>query len=527
MTGGRRWLEAVVVVCAALAATPASAQTATQRGLDWLLAQQGPDGSFGASTGENPVLATSEAVLALRAEGMGASEQVQAAELWLSFQHPAELDLLARRLRALRGTPLQDDAGLAALRAQVLSQAASGPEAGFGPGWAWASPVELSLSLAALVPGDASSGAYVTWVPGATGACKVISLERPALMLVSLGQDGWGLVDAAPDPTTTARVASALRPFRRIPGFNAPLDAALGATVLGEQATSGAIGDGSQPVLDTAQALQALEGLDATAFSQGIGAAGTKAQLWFGGCAGQRRQLERRRLCDEPGTAGLVHPPTRLPDAPRRGRRDARCAHALCTPLRTDGHGATHIEERRGGGGASDDGAVHGGTPSAGGTPVTVAEVPVGALAPGGATEVTASFSVAHHGGLYRLVASADPDNRVPETDETDNSAEAEFRVVDAINLAVYSSDIHFQDAGGGQETVSAVVHCEGNAIATPFEVAFYDGNPASGGTVISTVSIPGVASGATKTASVAWDASMVGGPTSDPRRGRPSREAE
>ena len=65
-------VSSATLCCLALSvsASPAYAGSPESAGVSYLLAQQSPlDGSFGAATGEDPVVATSEAVLALQAEG--------------------------------------------------------------------------------------------------------------------------------------------------------------------------------------------------------------------------------------------------------------------------------------------------------------------------------------------------------------------------------------------------------------------------------------------------------------------------
>ena len=84
----RSWaFSSTTLWCLALsvAASPAFAGSPESAGVAFLLTQQKPlDGSFGAATGEDPVVATSEAVLALQAEG-GPTMAIEAAQAYLAF----------------------------------------------------------------------------------------------------------------------------------------------------------------------------------------------------------------------------------------------------------------------------------------------------------------------------------------------------------------------------------------------------------------------------------------------------------
>ncbi len=154
-------------------------------------------------------------------------------------------------------------------------------------------------------------------------------------------------------------------------------------------------------------------------------------------------------------------------------------------------------------------------TPANGGSPLTLAEVPLAALAGGTSTYVAMPFTTAGLSGDYRLAATCDPDHRVPEILETNNVTTGELHVVNTVDSAIPSSDIHFADGGAGSVRVDATVHALGQAVTTPFDVAFYMGSPGSGGALLGRVALASVAAGGSTIASVTWDTSHVGGPTS------------
>lgn len=513
MTGRPGWLKVVVVVVAVAGSAVARAQTPAERGVTWLLAHQDPDGGFGTTTGENRVLATSEAVLALRAEGMGASTQVQQAELFLSLQHPADTDLAARRLWALRGTELEDDAGMKALATRVLASGPTGPDTGMLPGWT-PTPDILALALLALVPPD---GAPVPrpWLPAGSFGGAPEAFQDPGLVLLNMSRtDGFGLVDSASDPSTTGLAVEALRPFRRIPWFPGRIDMAIVAGILDQQQLSGEIGDGAQPVIDTAHGLLALEDLAATRFSQNLISAGARADGFLQGA----QQNDGSWGDGVYATALVLRAFTsRLPDYKATTDELGQTYMALLPPVPLAGQQvAARVQVQDASTAAAPPTTVRlVATPEAGGSPVTLAEVPVPGLTGGQTQDVQIPFSTTGLSGRYRLVATFDPDNLVPEILETNNVTTGEINVVNAVDLAISSSDIHFQDAGGGSVTVTATVHAYGSAVTTPFEVAFYEGSPVSGGTSLGQVPVSGIAAAGTSTVSVTWDASHVGGPTS------------
>jgi len=100
-----RWPRSVLLACA-LASAAAGADPLTD-GLNQMLSQRGCDGAFGAAAQENTVVVTSEALLALRALGMGGSTEAQEAERFLaSATRDVDYEAALRRQRALAGTVL-------------------------------------------------------------------------------------------------------------------------------------------------------------------------------------------------------------------------------------------------------------------------------------------------------------------------------------------------------------------------------------------------------------------------------------
>ena len=122
---------------------PAFAQAEAQ-GAAWLAAQQGLDGSFGETTAEDPIVATSDALLAV-----GVNEN---AELYLSQTRPTSTDLLSRKTLALRDSfwGSAGDAAYLESRLQQIGSFVTGGGAGERAGRAgtsWLDDVDPSTGL--------------------------------------------------------------------------------------------------------------------------------------------------------------------------------------------------------------------------------------------------------------------------------------------------------------------------------------------------------------------------------------------
>ena len=157
---------------------------------------------FGGATGENKIVATSEAVLGLQAVG-GHADAIDAAQLFLPG--PATVDEQARRIAALAGSPFADNLG-ATLLTNALQPTAGG--VAFAPGFASSGDgfdvVETALALQAVAPTGSSPAALV-------------GLQDTRLVAQRRRFHRWHLADNASDFETTALSAQALSPFRFMP----------------------------------------------------------------------------------------------------------------------------------------------------------------------------------------------------------------------------------------------------------------------------------------------------------------------
>jgi hypothetical protein len=94
-----------VVVAALLLSAGSSSADPVSQGVSWLLSKQDPTGTFGAATGEEPIVATHETLMTLRRLQLGAQAPAQSAELALAIApRPIDSELVLRRYLALAPT---------------------------------------------------------------------------------------------------------------------------------------------------------------------------------------------------------------------------------------------------------------------------------------------------------------------------------------------------------------------------------------------------------------------------------------
>jgi hypothetical protein len=467
----------------------------------WLLSQQDYDGSFGSRTGENRLLATSEALQAMRALGLGNSMQARAAETYLSLESPTELDFVARRVIALQDGPMRDEPTRLLLRDLLLSAAADATaQLGLAPGFSL-STVEMSLTMRAVVPAG-------------TDRTQVLALQSAgdALLLRGRLQRGYELADEAPDSFTTAQAIEALTPMRFLPEFPGLLDGWIVAQILAKQSAAGDFGGGDQPVLDTAQCLLALTELDQSRFTQNLAGAVSGGASFLAGAQGADGSWGGNIYMTALTLRALaVQRPNWSVSLDESGR--SFIAFSNPNPIRGETVSARLALANRSTAAAPSTTLRFQAIPESGGPAVFLAEVSLGALQPGQRTEAVGSFSTSALSGRYTVTAAVDPENAVAETVESDNTASGVLNVVRAVNLAVNATDITFAAVSAGQVRISVSVHNVGEAVGA-FQVAFYKGNPATGGLLIGAKSASGMAEQSTTSVSQDWATAGVNGPT-------------
>nr|WP_228530664.1 MULTISPECIES: CARDB domain-containing protein [Myxococcaceae] len=152
-------------------------------------------------------------------------------------------------------------------------------------------------------------------------------------------------------------------------------------------------------------------------------------------------------------------------------------------------------------------------TSVAGGEPVVLAEAALAQLAGGARTHVTASLPTDGLEGAYTVQALVDPERSVVEFDELNNTASARMEVQRGSDLSVSNTSLSFVQQSGTQVRVDVTVRNVGSTLARDVAVDVYKGSV--GGVRLGTATVAaGLASNASTTVSVLWDAAGANGAT-------------
>ncbi len=134
------------------------------------------------------------------------------------------------------------------------------------------------------------------------------------------------------------------------------------------------------------------------------------------------------------------------------------------------------------------------GDPAAGGTQIGLDQI-IPSLSVNSSAQVSITASFTGTGGKTIFVV-ADPDGLISETSEADNKASTRIWVATAPDLAVFSEDLKpstYVPASGTAFTLAYTVRNLGESTTEGFDIALYDGNPSSGGSLLQTAHISGL----------------------------------
>ena len=230
-------MRGMVAAFAVLAALPSHAEP-IDLGLAWLRAQQGPDGELGASRGEEPIVATTEAVATWRALGLdGQAEFASALSALNAGSRRPDTELELRRSLALAGTPWD-----------FSVTTFSGHAEGFDEPESWVAAWTLQSG-----PADSA------WVARALALRSSIDAQ---------GCLSWA--DNAPSAEVTAMAVLALRRRSDVPALVNARTSLVGCLVA-QQSAGGDFGNASATAL-ALLALQSVASGSATAVSAARGA---------------------------------------------------------------------------------------------------------------------------------------------------------------------------------------------------------------------------------------------------------------
>ncbi|MFN0061130.1 MAG: CARDB domain-containing protein [Myxococcaceae bacterium] len=441
----------------------------TASGVNYLLQNQSGTGLFGEALGEEPRVASAEAVDALRALGFAGS--ADAAVLALSFDPglpDTEVDL--RRAGVLATTPF----ALPLL-----------PGDAHALGFDASDALHLSLSL--------------RWLHGANAARAQTAPLVTSLLSLQLPTGCFGHADE-PSIEITSLAARALAGESAV--ANAARQSAF-ACLAAHQAAGGAIGD----LTSTAAALLALR--ESPTHAVAVNAA--RAYLMATQLPNGSWENSVRSTALAVQAIGVSSPDWNV-DTDVVGR--ALLLLSDSEPIQGATITASLTLSNRSAFDAPLNNVRFWAQPLAGGVPVLLATQSLPPLAAGSTTVFTAPLPTLALSGRYTLLARVDPDNITPELNELNNAAAALLNVRQENDVAVYSSGIRFTALGGSQVQVQVDIHNLGVVLPRAVDVALYRGNPTSNGTLIGTTTLAaGLATNAQATVAFTWNATSVNGP--------------
>ena len=150
-------------------------------------------------------------------------------------------------------------------------------------------------------------------------------------------------------------------------------------------------------------------------------------------------------------------------------------------------------------------------TPS-GGTPWYIGSAFVANVSAGGTATVPLPWDTTGFTGAVPVRVVVDPYNRVSETSETNNQATTSLTIKTRPDLHVTAITLSDDEPVVGQAvTVTLPLRNDGQTAAGAFTVDLYDGNPASGGTLVQTLNVPALAGGATSNLLATWTPGATG----------------
>jgi subtilase family serine protease len=431
----------------------------------WLQQQQQSNGSWvGASSGTD-VLATTSAVLeALVLTGQAPSgANIQNALTFLKAAKPTTATGLARRV--IGDVSGGQKASSSDLQALLTLQTEGG---GFAP-VSGHQATEQDTALAVIALGS-SQNDNVGAAQKALG--YLISKQRK--------DGGWGYIGEVNDssPYLTGMVMLAFGSYRHLFNLRDPLNKAV-TYLTGKQATEGSWGMGRDKNLNTALAVIGLM---------------SSGQILVKEISNASNYLLKQQAADGSFDNGDTFATAYVLRALDSQKPDlmVRASEIVTTPSRLLLGDELQVQVKVHNTGTSEAKAVvvrmYSGDPKSGGKQID--EQTIASIAGGGSANITLRWSKAGPIGDYYLHIVADPDNKISELDERNNTAILGIKTLPPIDLVVTTKDILLKPAFPSPNKpveITATIHNAGGVDVKQVEVAFYDGDPKSGGKQIGT----------------------------------------
>lgn len=438
--------------------TPAWA-AGPQDAAQWLVGQQQTNGSWGGSKSSAGALETTSVVLeALVAAGKSTGTIVSQASTYLASAKPTTASEWARRIIAASvtgQTPISSD--ISSLLALQL------PSGGFAPTTGHQATV-LDTALAVLALSFSRNQALTA---ARDGVSYLIAQQR---------KDGsYGFFDTNNDPSVylTGLAMIAIGEYKTLYNVTQPMTNAINF-LKGKQATDGSWGTGRDKLLDTSLGVLGL-----MASGQSVNAVVSAATKYL---TSQQAQDGSFASGDPYTTAYALRAiDTERPDL------SVSSSDLTGTPQILLLGGEYQLQCKINNIGTKDAQSVvvrlYLGDPTSGGQKVDEVSIPT--LAIGASSTQTLRWKDAKPAGVHYLYLVVDPDQAIGELNERNNTVVWGVRVYPPVDFEITSNDITLKPtfpAPNQPLEITATVHNKGGIEATQVEVAFYDGDPASGG---------------------------------------------
>lgn len=457
-----RLLAMVVVLVAVFArAEP------IEDGLTWLRAQQGPDGELGAALGEDPLVATTEAIATWKVLGLESQPETLAALSAIgSAPLRPETEVLLRRHLALSGTPWDFS---------VTTFAAH------SAGFEFADPWLMAWSL---LSGETDS----PWIE------RAIALANRR---DTAGCLTWA--DNEPSSEVTGMAVLALRRRSDVPALLAAR-ASMVACLVQQQRVGGDFGGPSS----TATALLALQSvsLDVSANVSAARAALLAMQAPNGSWGSVRATALALRALG--GTS---------PDWEVRSEF-GRALVTMSAPSVLSGQPAQARAQFRNASAVVAQPVLVRFTLKQGGVSAVTQDVWLPSLNPGALAEVSASLPTTGLAGQYVVEAEANAQRLVPELDVTNNRATGSLSVLQGFDLSVTTTSLQFLPDTASTARVRVSVQNRGATLPTSTTVAAWAFAPRVGRALGSFLVPAGTAQGQTVSGELVFSTTDLRGMT-------------
>lgn len=427
--------------------------------INWLTKQQQTNGSWGGAKSSAGSLETTSAVLeALVAAGQGTGAPVTKAWTFLQAAKPTTTSGYSRRIIAasrIGQTPVASD--LTKLLALQLKNGGFAPSTNHQ-----ATVLDTSLALLAMA---ASRNQKL-------GAAK----DALSYLIAKQRKDGsWGFFDTNNDPSAylTGLAMLAMGEYSHLYNLSQALTNA--STFLkGKQGANGSWGTGRDSILDTSLAVLGL-----LATKQDVRSQISKAAKYLTQQQAQDGSLAK----EDPFSTAYA---ARAMDA-ERPDLDIKSSEVVASPklLVLGGEYKLDIKVHNNGTKPAQSVVVrlYLGDPQNNGQKVdekTIAQIGMGSTS----TQTLTWKSVKPIGPHYLYIV-LDPDNKITELNERNNTAVWGVRILPPVDLEVISRNIILKPtfpAPGVPVEIRAIIQNKGGIDVQNVEVKFYDGDPASGG---------------------------------------------